>query len=103
MTTEYVIDFERINELTSHPNDDPSNPSGGFSTPFSYSISRKLLKEYLEIYVGYDPTESYKIGNRQRRVEPDQYENIVNTLKYNKILVSSADIRDKKINSILDE
>lgn len=103
MTTEYIIDFERLNELTTHPNDDPSNNNGGFSTPFTYSISRKLLKEYLEIYVGYDPNESQRIGNRTRRISIIEYDNIVETLRYNKILISSADIRDKKINSILDE
>ena len=100
MLTDYVIDFERVNELTAHPNDDPSKTSG-FSIPFAYSISRKILKEYLEIYVGYDsdPTTSYKIGNRTKKIHPKEYENIINTLKHNKILISSADIRDKKINT----
>jgi hypothetical protein len=102
MTSDYIIDFERVNELTAHPNDDPSK-TNGYATPFTYAISRKLLKEYIDIYVGYDPSEVYKMGNKQRRVEPDQYENIVNTLKYNKVLISSADIRDKKIDKVLEK
>lgn len=102
MQQDYIIDFERVNQLTAHPNDDPSK-SGGFAAPFTYSISRKILKEYLEIYIGYNPSESYKIGNRTRTVPIEQYNNIIETLKHNKILISSADIRDKKINSILDE
>lgn len=102
MQQDYIIDFERVNQLTAHPNDDPSK-SGGFATPFTYSISRKILKEYLEIYIGYNPSESYKIGNRTGKVTKEQYDNIIETLKHNKILITSADIRDKKINSILDE
>jgi len=102
MQQDYIIDFERLNELTAHPNDDPSK-SGGFATPFTYSISRKILKEYLEIYIGYNPSESYKIGNRTRKVPIEQYNNIIETLKHNKILISSADIRDEKINKILND
>jgi len=102
MLPQYVIDFERINELTSHPNDDPST-SGGFSTPFTHSISRKILKEYINIYVGYDSNESQRIGNRTRRISITEYDNIVETLKYNKILVTSADIREKKIDKILEK
>lgn len=102
MQQDYIIDFERVNQLTAHPNDDPSK-SSGFAAPFTYSISRKILKEYLEIYIGYNPSESYKIGNRTRTVPIEQYNNIIETLKHNKILISSADIRNEKINSILDE
>lgn len=102
MEKDYIIDFERVNQLTTHPNDDPSK-SVGYSTPFVYSISRKLLKEYLEIYAGHDPYESYKVGNRTRKVTQEEYKNIIETLKYNKILITSADVRNEKINTILDE
>lgn len=95
MINNLIIDFERLNKLTAHPNDDPSKSPGYGGPIFTYNITRKVLKEYIEIYT------QYKINNTN--ITNEQYNNIVNTLKYNKILISPADIRDKKIKYILDE
>lgn len=66
-----------------------------------YGITRKILKEYMDIYVGYDPSKTFsKIS--YTTVSLEQYLNIVETLKHNRILITPADIRDKKINQVLD-
>ena len=67
-----------------------------------YGITRKIIKEYMEIYTGYDTSKQHKLGNRVTTVSLEQYLNIVETLKHNKILITPADIRDKKINQVLD-
>ena len=103
MNKDLIIDFERLNQLTAHPNDNPNSNNSITGAVFTYNISRKILKDYMEIYVGYNPSQSYRIGNRQGKVTEEEYNNIVNTLKHNRILITSADIRDKKINIVLDE
>lgn len=85
MNPNYIIDFERINQLTSHAND---MPSAGYTPTYSYSHTRKLLKEYLELY------SSIKITD-------ERYQHIVDTLVYNKILLRREDIRDGKINELI--
>lgn len=100
MNNNYIIDFERLNQLTTHNNDSPNNSTLGPS--YMYGITRKILKEYMDIYVGYDPSKTYKAGNRVTTVSLEQYLNIVETLKHNRILITPADIRDKKINQVLD-
>ena len=84
----YIIDFERINELTSHNND---NPQDGYSGTFCYSISKKILKKYMDIFMG------------ETKVNEDAFEHIIDTLLYNGILVHKSTIRDNKISEILDE
>lgn len=56
----------------------------------------------MEIYTGYDTSKQHKLGNRIQTISESQYLNIVETLKYNRILITPADIRDKKINQVLD-
>lgn len=88
----YVIDFDRVNKLTAHPNDNPHNTSN-FGATFIYSHTRKLIKEYLEIYTQYNIT--------KKIVDYESYLQACEVLHYNRILVSQADIRDKKLNSVL--
>lgn len=94
--SDYIIDFERINKLTSHPNDNP-NAGGAFSAVFMYGITRKILKEYLEIFVTYN-----KISSGPRKISNDEYLKACEVLHFNKILINKADIRDNKINDVLD-
>lgn len=88
----YIIDFDRINELTTHPNDNPSNTLS-IGTPYLYSHTRKILKEYIEIYMNHNTTVQWSDDRR--------YLQVCEILHYNRILVSQADIRDNKLNSIL--
>lgn len=91
----YVIDFERLNELTSHPNDNPNTGGYQSSGTFVFSTTRKIIKEYLEIYSGVLIGKAPALGSN--------FDAIVDTLLYNKILLSESDLRDNKIKSILDE
>lgn len=88
--SEYVIDFERVNQLTSHPNDSPISAS--YAPTFGYGITRKILKEYLEIYT--NPS--------SRKTTREEYLSVVEILHYNKVLVSKSDMRDKNIDKVLD-
>jgi hypothetical protein len=90
-----IVDFERINSLTSHPNDNPSTQSLSGGT-FVYSITRKLLRDYLEIYLSYN-----QISQRSIKVPDEEYNKVCEILLFNKVLISKSDIRDNRINDIL--
>lgn len=91
MCDDYVIDFARINELTVHPNDNPN--STGFSPgTFCYHINRKLIREYLDIYIQYPNT---------NKITEQAYRDAVKNLNFNKILLSKNDIREKRIDEII--
>jgi len=92
----YIIDFERINYLTSHQDD---NPNRDFSPYYVYNITRSLIKEYMEVYQSYRG----QIGKSQRfrTVNDNQYEEAVEILRFNKILLDKSDIRDEKIEKLL--
>lgn len=87
MVNDDIIDFERINELTIIAKDDTIYNSISGAT-----ISRKIIKDMMEIFTENKPYRS-----------PEQLEYIIETLRYNKILISKASLRDKKIESIIDE
>lgn len=91
---EYVINFDRINELCVHPNDDPK---GGISGIFVNSLNRQLIKEYLNIYT--DSVTGH--GNIKKKYSDETLNIVIETLHFNRILVSKADIRDGKINQVL--
>ena len=91
MKSDYIIDFERVNELSVHPNDNPNSPS--LVSGYCYSTTRKIIKDCLDIYLG-----NGNIGNRSE----EKYNQAVETLHYNRILISKADLRDDKINEILE-
>jgi hypothetical protein len=93
---EYVIDFDRVNELCTHPND---NPKDGISGIFVKSLSRQVIKEYLSIYT--DSITNH--GKVSKKYDDNVLENVIETLHFNKILVSKADIRDNKINQVLQK
>ena len=42
---DYIIDFDRINELTTHPNDNP-NSTGFTQGTFCYGITQRLVNLY---------------------------------------------------------
>ena len=80
----YIIDFERLNELTTVVD--------GEYIVRGNTISRAILKEYMDIY-------THRSNNTSRRPE---YEHVIETLVYNRILIGSAEIRDKKIDDVLN-
>lgn len=82
----YIIDFDRLNQLTAHVND---NPNGGVQGMFVYNISRKILRDYMERYMEYRESDS-------------RLSEVIETLVYNKILITKADIRDNQVNQILN-
>ena len=93
----YIIDFDRVNQLTSHENDNPN--STGIIQPgsFCYSISRKYLKELVDVFLAKGSKYRYSDSSID-----ETYDFVVKTLRYNKILITEADIRDGKIEKIID-
>lgn len=90
--SDYIIDFERVNQLTSSIYDDPNDKSNPFTVgKFAFSVSRKLIKEYLDRFS----------SMTERNTPDDKMQHIINTLEYNKIIVHKSTIRDQKIDEIL--
>lgn len=86
----YLIDLERINELTApHPGDN----SNAYQPTAVFSVSKMLIKKWVEIW-----------ENRNSKTETDDKVKLAfENLRFNKILLSESDIRDKKLQFILDE
>ena len=92
--SDYIIDFERVNQLTTTIYDDPNDKSSYMSDgKFAYSISRKLIREYLDKFNSMS----------ERNTTQDNIEHIINTLVYNGILIDKSTIRDRKIESVLNK
>jgi len=91
----YIIDLERINQLTSHPAD--AVALNQYTQSPVYSITKGLIKKYLEIF----ESRNFKSNRVATHSEEDIKEAIL-ILRYNKILISEADMRDKKIIEILE-
>lgn len=88
---DYIIDFDRINELTTHPNDNP-NSTGFVQGTFCYGIARKAIREYLDIYIQYP---------QSNKISEECYQNAVKHLNFNRVLLSKSDIRERRINLII--
>ena len=85
----YIIDLERINELSApHPGDD----SNSYHPTAVFSVSKMLIKKWIEIW-----------ENRTTKSESDdRVKSAFNSLRYNKILLDESDLRDRKIDKLLD-
>ncbi len=96
MRSDYIIDFERVNQLTTSVYDDPDDNTNPFQKgKFAFSVSRKMIREYLDSFMSHS-------GSRMAsEVSNDKLEHIINTLEYNGILIHKSTIRDEKINNIL--
>lgn len=92
----YIIDFERVNQLTTHLKDNQADvPMASILSP--HGVSRKIIKDYLEIYHTFV---SNKLKGRVTSdVSEERFNMIVDTLLYNGILV---DKRDKRIEQVLN-
>lgn len=94
----YIIDFERINELTAHPSDSTNNNGYGGQSNLCYSITKKCIKFYIDTYLEYDAANSRsRLGLSESR-----YLEAIDVLHWNKILISISDIRDDKIDKIVN-
>ena len=85
--SDYILDFEVINRLTTHPSDDPE---GGYGGKYMFSISKKIIREYIDIFLS---------NGKDKSV----LKYVTDTLEYNGIIVHKSKLRDKKINKILNE
>lgn len=91
---DYIIDFKKVNELTTSIYDDPDDDTNAFQKgKFAFSVSRKLIREYIEVFSSMS----------ERNTTTDKMEHIINTLEYNGILIHKSTIRDSKINTILND
>jgi len=88
----YIIDFERVNQLTTTVEDKPNE---GYSGTYQYGVCRSIIKQYLMIYQGNLKGKDIPAGV--------SYEDIIDTLVYNRILITKAQIREEKINTILND
>jgi hypothetical protein len=95
--SDYIIDFERVNDLTTSIYDDPNDKSNPMSEgKFAFSISRKVIREYLDNFNSYNPI------NTHSDLIKDKIKHVIETLEYNGILLHKSTIRDKKIDKILE-
>jgi hypothetical protein len=84
----YIIDFERVNELTTTKEDKPDE---GYAGVYQYGVCRKIIKEYLMIY------------NGEMKPKGIEFESVIDTLVYNRILINKAILREDRINKILND
>jgi hypothetical protein len=89
---DFIIDFDRINELSSTKDD---NPTEGYTGTYHFAISRKIVKQYLDIFLG----ETQMSKQKHEEMLP----HVVNTLIYNRVLIHAGTIREDRINQILEE
>lgn len=96
---DYIIDFDRINELSINQDIDKNVKENSIGhVGFSYSISRRVLKEYVDtFYLLSKSTLPAKFR------DTDKINHIIKTLHYNKVLLSPADIRSKEIDKVLED
>ena len=89
---DFIIDFDRVNELSSTKDD---NPNEGHVGTYHFAISRKIVKQYLDIFVG--------DGQMSKSKHEEILPHVINTLIYNRILIHKATLRDNKIDKILED
>ena len=88
----YILDLERINQLTApHPGDN----SNGYQPTVVFSVSKSLIKKWVEIWEN--------TSSRHSLENDDKVKSAFENLRFNKILLTEADIRDRKLDKILDE
>ena len=94
----YIVDYERVNELTVHENDDPKEGYGGIYIMGSRGGVKKYLKTWEEIMLRRASVGATKV----REFTPEQ-KHIFNTLLYNRILINVKEHnRETAIKEILE-
>ena len=89
---DFIIDFDRVNELSSTKDD---NPNEGYLGTYHFAVSRKIVKQYLDIFVG--------DGQMSKSKHEEILPHVINTLVYNRVLIHKATLRDNKIDKILED
>lgn len=91
--SDYIIDFDRVNELTTIVYSERVKQSSAFSDGnIGYTLSRKIISDFLN-----------KFTQSKSTTTDEEMNFIIETLVYNKILITKADIRDTKIDKVLYE
>lgn len=91
--SDYIIDFDRVNELTTIVYSERVKQSSAFSDGnIGYTLSRKIISDFLN-----------KFTQSKSSTTDEEMNFIIETLVYNKILITKADIRDTKIDKVLYE
>lgn len=91
--SDYIIDFDRVNELTTIVYSERVKQSNAFSDgSIGYTLSRKIISDFLNKFTQYKSSTT-----------DEEMNFIIETLVYNKILITKADIRDTKIDKVLYE
>lgn len=89
----YIIDFDRVNELTTIVYSERVKQSSAFSDGnIGYTLSRKMISDFLNKFTQFKSTTT-----------DEEMNFIIETLVYNKILITKADIRDTKIDKVINE
>jgi hypothetical protein len=98
----YVIDFDRVNELTTSDRLD-NNPLGSnYSTEgrvITYSITKQILKDYIQVY-------RRLTEPNVRKTNEENIDKIFNVLCYNKVLVEYNHLshkRQENIDEVLED
>jgi len=87
----YILDLERINQLTApHPGD-----NNGYQPTAVFSVSKSLIKKWVEIWENR--------SSRHSLENDDKVKSAFENLRFNKILLTEADIRDRKLDSLLSD
>lgn len=101
---DWVIDFDRVNELTTTSKD---NPDAGYSGTYYFSTSKKIIYDYVDKFVDFYFGQKTIRGRSQMYSVPKstnpELEHITKTLIWNRILVDRSDskVRDEKLDKIL--
>ena len=87
----YILDLERINQLTApHPGD-----NNGYQPTAVFSVSKMLIKKWIEIWENR--------SSRHSLENDDKVKSAFENLRFNKILLTEADIRDRKLDNLLSD
>lgn len=87
----YILDLERINQLTApHPGD-----NNGYQPTAVFSVSKSLIKKWVEIWENR--------SSRHSLENDDKVKSAFENLRFNKILLTEADIRDRKLDTLLSD
>ena len=87
----YILDLERINQLTApHPGD-----NNGYQPTAVFSVSKSLIKKWVEIWENR--------SSRHSLENDDKVKSAFENLRFNKILLTEADLRDRKLDNLLSD
>ncbi len=96
--TDYVIDYDRINELTAHDNDKPSEGYAGLFVKVARGTIRKHIKTYDDMVMKKSISESEIV------IKSPAIKHIINSLIYNRILINiDVEKRENVLEQLLDD